>query len=145
VRAARLAARCVELLGPVDGLVAVDAPPALRGALRARLAIADDGARAAAAVCVFLGEGARPAARRARLDALAARLPPSASVVVVDHNQPRAPWRRALGALLLVGRGHPPSRARYPVARELRDHGFSIERLGFADGERVQLVLGRRN
>jgi hypothetical protein len=86
-------------------------------------------------------EGAR---RRARLDALAARLPGGAPLVVVDHNQPRTWWRRTLGVAGLAVRGLGASRARHPVAREVHERGFAVERLRLACGERVQLVLARR-
>jgi hypothetical protein len=144
VTAARLAAQCVELLGPTDGPVAVVTSAELRAALAGRLRVARDDEAPVAAVCAFLGEGAEPATRQRRLAALAARLPVGAPVVVVDHNQPRAWWRRATAVPLLAFRRFAPSRARYPVAGELRDHGFTIERLRFAAGERVQLVVGRR-
>jgi hypothetical protein len=66
------------------------------------------------------------------------------ALVVVDHNQPRACWRRVVGTALLAARGIPPARARHPVAREVAAHGFAVERLRLAAGERVQLVLARR-
>jgi len=144
VTAARLAARCVELLGAVDGPVAVVARRRVRAALAAQLRLADDGAPAPAALCVFLGESVDCDTRRTRLDGLAARVPPGAPLVAVDHNQPRARWRRLPGALVLLTRGQSPARARHPVARELQTCGFTIERLRLASGERVQLVLARR-
>jgi hypothetical protein len=143
VTAARLAARCVELLGTVDGPIAIDAPVAIRTALAARLPVASDLESAAAAVCVFLGEPIALLARGARLRVLAARMPIDAPLVVIDHNQPRTWWRRAVGAVVLMASGRMPSRARHPVAREVHDHGFVVERLRLAAGERVQLVLAR--
>jgi hypothetical protein len=141
VTAARLAARCVELLGAVEGPVDLGAAGALATPLAARLRAARDGEPAAAAVCDFRAvRGDRPR----RLDAVAARLRSGAVLVVVDHNQPRAWWRRAIAAALLALRGLPPARARHPVAREAAAHGFAIERLRLAAGERVQLVLARR-
>jgi hypothetical protein len=146
VTAAALAARCLDLLGPVPGPLVVAGPPgdALVAALAARAPVAGDGDRAAAGVCSFLGERADPGARAARLATLAARLPSGAPLVVVDHNQPRAPWRRLAAAVALALDGLPPSRARHPTAREARDAGFTIERLRFAAGERLQLVVARR-
>ena len=141
--AARLAARCVELLDGVGGPIAVSAPPDVVDALAARVAVARDGA-VAGAVCVLLGTRVGESARAAAWDALAARLASGAPVVVVDHNQPRTLARRALGMLALAARGLPPERARYPVAREVNAHGFTIERLRLEDGERVQIVLARR-
>jgi hypothetical protein len=142
VTAARLAARCVELLGPVEGPVDLAAAGALAAALAARVRVARDGAAAAAAVCDFRDVLERD--RLAGLAAVAARLPAGAPLVVVDHNQPRDWWRRGVGAALLVARGLPPARARHPVAREVQAEGFAVERLCLADGERIQLVVGRR-
>jgi hypothetical protein len=130
VTRARLVAEALALLGPVDGPVAI--------VERGRVTGVRDGETAAATVCVFLGEPADAAARRVRLDAAAPRL------VVVDHNLPRAWWRRAVGWAALVLRGVGPARAAYPVAREVRDRGFLVERLRLAAGERVQLVVARR-
>ena len=141
---ARLAARCVELLGRVDGPVAVTAPPRVTRAFEARVAVANGDGAVAGAVCVLLGARVDPAARAATWRTIAARLAAGAPLVVVDHNQPRVAWRRVAGAIALALRGFAPSRARHPVAREVRDHGFTIERLRLADGERVQLVLARR-
>jgi hypothetical protein len=144
VTAARLAARCVELLGPAGGPVDVEAAGTLAAALAARLAVARPGEPVAAAVCDFRAERGTGADRIARLARIAARLPDGAPLVVVDHNQPRAWWRRVAGALLLVARGLPPRRARHPVATEVRDRGFAVEALRLAAGERLQLVLARR-
>lgn len=142
--AERLAARCLDLLGPLDGPIAVVAPPRVRAALARRVGLAQEGSTAHGAVCVFLGEPADPDARQARLDALGARLASGAPLVVADHNQPRAWWRRLLGTIWLAARGLPPRRARHPVAREVHGRGFEVVRLGLAAGERVQLVLARR-
>jgi len=144
VSAARLAARCLELLGPVTGPVAVVAPRAahLRTALAARLASADG--TPAAAVVAFLGTPARPADRQRALRELQSRLLPDATLVLVDHNQPRAMWRRVLATVALVATGLGAARGRYPAARELAALGFRIERLTLAAGERVQLVRARR-
>jgi len=147
VTAARLAARCVELLDGVGGPIAVSAPPSVAAAVAARVPIAQDGAVdgvVAGAVYVLLGTRIDEPARAAAWDALAARLASGAPVVVVDHNQPRTLARRALGVLALAARGLPPERARYPVAREVNGHGFTIERLSLEDGERVQILLARR-
>ena len=141
--AARLAARCVELLDGVGGPIAVSAPPEVASAVAAQVPIAHDGA-VVGAVCVLLGTRIDESARAAAWDALAARLASGAPVVVVDHNQPRTLARRAIGVLALAARGLSPKRARYPVAREVNAHGFTIERLRLEDGERVQLVLARR-
>jgi len=144
VSAARLAARCLELLGPVVGPVAVVAPRAarLRAALTARVAPA--AGAPVAAVVAFLGAPARPADRQRALRELQTRLPADAAVVLVDHNQPRAAWRRVLASLVLVVTGLGAARGRYPAARELAALGFRIERLTLAAGERVQLVRARR-
>jgi hypothetical protein len=148
VTPARLAARALELLGPVGGAVVVVAPAAaaVRDALSARLAVArdGDGDGAAAAVVVFLRAPARPHERQQVLGALRRRLGEGAPVVVVDHNQPRTAWRRALATLALLASGLGPARARYPAARELAALGFRVERLALASGERVQLVSARR-
>jgi hypothetical protein len=144
VTAARLAARCVELLGPVEGPVAVVAPPPLVEALAARVPIANGDQAATGAVCVFLDGPIDPSLRVATLDALAGRLPATAPLVVVDHNQPRQVLRRMVAAVSLALHGQGPARARYPVAREVQDRGFMVERLCFDPGERVQLVLARR-
>ena len=143
--AARLAAHCLELLGPVAGPVELVAPR------RRHLATALDGAcRAsadrppAAAIVVLLGVPARTAERQATLRALERRLPAGAPLLLVDHNQPRALARRVLATALLALRRMGPTRARYPAARELAALGFEVERLRLACGERVQLVLARR-
>ena len=110
---ARLAARCVELLGTVDGPVAVVAPRGVVAAVgeRVRVAGADDGA--SAAVCVFLGEPIDRAARAATVQGLAARLAAGAPLVVVDHNQPRPRWRRLAG-IGVAGAARPGTGARAP-------------------------------
>ena len=138
--AARLAARCVDLLGTVEGSLAVTAPPAVRTVIGAHRPLAEDGA--AAGLCVLTSA---PAAQRGReLDAMAARLPEGAPLVVVDYNQPRAWWRRIIGVAALAARGYPPARAREPVARDVQGHGFTVERLHLANGERLQLIIARR-
>ena len=141
---ARLAAQCVELLGRLDGPVDVRGSEALARALAAALPPGRDGDAPVAAVCDFRDEPSEHAPWAARLAPLAARLQAGAVLVVVDHNQPRTWWRRALGMLVLVARGFPPMRARYPTAREIAARGFVVERLRLLDGERVQLVRARR-
>jgi hypothetical protein len=145
VSAAGLAARAVELLGRVDGPVAIACPvrPGLAAALATRLEPAHDGAAPQGAVIVFLGLPARPAERQAMLQTLLRRLVPHAPLVLVDHNQPRAWWRRLVGWLALAADRASASRARYPAARELAALGFTVERLELACGERVQLVRAR--
>ncbi len=128
---ADLAARCRELLGSYDGALAVLSPGAA----------APDAA--GAAVVSFVGAVADPAARRALLEGLRHALPAGAPLVVVDHNQPRRAVARVVGWIVLLLRGLPPVRARYPTARELAALGFVVERLRLADGERVQLVVAR--
>lgn len=126
-----LAARCRELLGAYDGALAVlgpDVPPP---------------AGSGAAVVSFLGTPADPVARRTQLERLRQALPPGAPLVVVDHNQPRRLVARLVGWLVLLWRGLPPVRARYPAARELVASGFVVERLRLAHGERLQLVVAR--
>jgi len=146
VRPARLAARCLTLLGPVAGPVAVACPdaPRLTAALAARVPLAGGAEPPAGAVVAFLGGPARPADRQALLRALEARLPAGAPLVLLDHNQPRACWRRALALGHLAAAGLGPARGRYPAARELAALGFAVERLRLACGERVQLVAARR-
>ena len=133
-----LVRRALELLA-ADGPIVV-VPPSL--AVAATIAGADEPAHGG--LCSFLGDRADSVARAARLDALAARLPSGAPLVVVDHNQPRRAWSRALGAAVLLGRGFPPSRARHPTAREVGAHGFAVSALRLACGERVQIVLAHR-
>jgi hypothetical protein len=146
VTSARLARHAVSLLGPVHGPVLVVAPGARRlaGALAGRVRPPAAGEPAAAAVVAFLGARARPGARQATLREVEGRLGIGAPLVLLDHNQPRAWWRRALGAAALVARGLRPARARYPAARELAALGFTVEQLRLAGGERVQLVAARR-
>ena len=142
---AALAAQCLDLLAPAAGPVAVVAPHAasLRAALVAQGAGRDGAGAPAAAVVVFLGAAARPSERQGILRDVQRRLPSGARLVVVDHNQPRAWWRRLLAAPSLARRGLGPARARYPAARELAALGFGVERLRLTAGERVQLVLAR--
>jgi hypothetical protein len=146
VSAARLAARAVALLGAPAGPVAIAAPRAARlaAALTLRVALATGSDVPEAAVVALVGTPAAPAARQALLAGLRARLPAGAPLVLIDHNQPRRAWRRALGALRLALGGLSAARARYPAARELAALGFTVDRLRFACGERVQLVLARR-
>jgi hypothetical protein len=100
---------------------------------------------AGAAVVTFVGERAAAAVRTSRLAAVRARLAPGAPVLLVDHAQPRPWWRRPGTVVRLLARGLPPSRGRYLAARELDAAGFRVERLRLAAGERVQLVLARRD
>jgi hypothetical protein len=146
VRPARLAAECLALLGPVPGPVALTVPRARRlaAALAARVRRASEGEAPAGAVVAFLGDSARPAERQLALRVLQRRLPAGAPLVLLDHSQPRAWWRRGVGLLGLVAAGLGPARARYPAARELAALGFAVERLRLARGERVQLVVARR-
>ena len=141
MNAARLAARVLALLGPAAGPVAIAGPRANR--LARELPGAADG-DATAAVVVFLGAAPSPDERQATLRGMQSRLPPGAPLVLVDHNQPRAQWRRAVALFPLLAGGLRPSRARYPAARELAALGFAVERLRLAAGERVQLVVARR-
>ena len=140
-----LAARCLTLLGPFDGPLALAGPGAVRlaSALPDGVPRAGAGQRPAAALVTFLGAPAAPAARQAVLAELRGRLAPGAPLLVVDHNQPRQWWRRGLGAAVLLARGLPPARARYPAARELAALGLVVERLRLARGERIQLVAAR--
>jgi len=162
---AALAARCLELLGRVEGAIAVrelragrlgaliaalagEANPAGRGADTGdpggrRAGVEDPGRGAGAAVVSFLGAAIGPGERQAMLAALRARLAPGAPLLLVDHNQPRRWLPRALATAFLLARGLRPGRARYPVARETQALGFVVERLRLAAGERVQLVLAR--
>jgi hypothetical protein len=110
----------------------------------AGLRVADLGEPAAAALVSFVGARTPAEIRRRTLDAVRGRLVDEAPLVLVDHNQPRQWWRRPLAALLLLGRGLPPARGRYPAARELDAAGFRVESLRLAAGERLQLVLARR-
>jgi hypothetical protein len=137
----------LALLGPVGGAVVVAEP---HGWWAARLRVA--GLRvaelsepvAAAALVSFVGARTPAELRRRTLAAVRVRLSPGAPLVLIDHNQPRQWWRRPIAALLLVARGLPPVRGRYPAARELDAAGFRVECLRLAAGERVQIVLARR-
>jgi len=147
VSAARLAAHAVALLGTGAEPIAVVGPRAPRvvRALGERARLAADDEAAGAAVVVFLGTVAAPAERQQALRATQRRLPPGAPLLLVDHNQPRVAWRRALALVTLAAAGLAPARARYPAARELAALGFAVERLRLACGERVQLVLARHH
>jgi hypothetical protein len=146
VSAARLAAHAVALLGPAADPVAVVAPRARRlaCAVARTTRVAADGDAPNAALVVLLGARAAPSDRQETLRATQRRLPAGAPLVLVDHNQPRAAWRRALAVVPLLVAGLGPSRARYPAARELAALGFAVEHLRLACGERVQLVVARR-
>lgn len=142
----RLARRCLDILGPIDGPIAVEGDAALRAALATAVALAtDDRGPVAAAVVSFWSTPARPSARQTLLASLARRLPHGAPIVLVDHNQPRALWRRAVALPRLLAAGLAPARARYPAARELRALGFEVERLRLESGERMQVVGARRS
>jgi hypothetical protein len=146
VSAARLAARALALIGPAAGPLTVVAPRARRLARAVERAtqVAADGDAPGAALVVLLGVNAAPWDRQETLRATQRRLPSGAPLVLVDHNQPRAAWRRALAVVPLLAAGLGPSRARYPAARELAALGFAVERLRLSCGERVQLVVARR-
>ena len=141
-----LAARCLALLGPLDGRIAVVGPGAARvtAALPRGTPLANRDEAPVAAIVTFLGARDDPATRQACLTALRSRLVGGAPLVLIDHNQPRALWRRVLGAVALAVRGMGPARARYPAARELAALGLPVEQLRLASGERVQLVVARR-
>lgn len=156
--AAALAAECRLLLGAVAGpvLVIADRPRGLAAALAAaevRVVTAPTpdcgegplpaGVRPGAAVVSFVGRPARPPQRQALLAGLRRVLAAGGPVVLLDHNRPRRWLRRAVAALGLLARGLPPRRARYPAARELQALGFTVTRLRFAAGERIQLVLAQ--
>jgi hypothetical protein len=137
----------LALLGPLRGPVVVAEPGATWAgwARGAGLRVADLGEPAVAGALVsFVGAHTPPALRRSTLEAVRVRLAAGAPLVLVDHNQPRQWWRRPLAALLLAMRGLPPARGRYPAARELDGAGFRVECLRLAAGERVQVVLARR-
>ena len=103
-----------------------------------------DGSPVAAVVVTFVGEPAHAAARLERLAAAGARLAMGAPLLLVDHNQPRQWWRRVLAWIALGLRGLPPGRGRVLVARQLDGAGFRVECLRLAAGERLQLVVARR-
>jgi len=146
VNSTRLAAHCLALLDTTSGPIAVACPraPRLRAALAASARLAGDREFAVAGVVAFLGASARPHERQAVLRDVARRLGRGAQLMLIDHNQPRSPWRRALSLLALAAAGLSPARARYPAARELAVLGFLVERLRLACGERVQLISARR-
>jgi hypothetical protein len=146
VRPARLAAHCLALLDPRAGPLAVVCPraPRLYAALAAQAPVAGDRDVPTAAVVAFLGSPAAPAERQATLRALGTRLAPGAPLLLVDHNQPRTYWRRLIAFTTLAAAGFPPTRARYPTARELAALGFVVERLRLTCGERIQLITARR-
>jgi hypothetical protein len=146
VSAARLAAHCLALLDAPRGPIAVTCPRAarLRAALAAAAPLAGEGEAPVAAVVAFLGAPASPAERQATLRTVGQSLGRGARLVLVDHNQPRSAWRRAMALLPLAAAGLSPARARYPAARELAVLGFLVERLRLACGERVQLISARR-
>jgi hypothetical protein len=141
-----LAARCLALLEPFDGRVAVVGPHADRvsAALPRGTRLANPDEPPAAAIVTFLGAHDGPAARQACLARLRSSLARGAPLVLIDHNQPRGWWQRIVGAIVLAMRGLAPARARYPAARELAALGLHVERLRLACGERVQLVVARR-
>jgi len=141
-----LAVRCLALLGPLDGRIAVVGPRAARvtAALPRGTLLANSDEPPAGAIVTFLGARDGPVARQACLARLRSSLERGAPLVLIDHNQPRAWWRRIVGAIALAMRGLDPARARYPVARELAALGLDVERLRLACGERVQLVVARR-
>lgn len=146
MNAAKLAARTLALLGSHEGPIIVEAPRAKRlaNALAATSTIASSEDTPAAAVIAFLGAPASPPERQAMLCRLRDRLPAGAPIVLVDHNQPRTPWERALALPSLLLDGVTPARARYPAAQELATQGFAIRCLRLADGERIQLISAIR-
>jgi hypothetical protein len=103
-------------------------------------------AEAVDAVVVWLvGTSMPPAARRTVLAEVQRALPPRGAVVVIDHNRPRAWWRRVRNAAWCVRCGvDPVRRAAYPVAREVHAAGFDEIALRLAFGEQIQIVRGVR-
>ena len=95
--------------------------------------------------------GHAPAAndRAALLTELGRVLAAGASLVVVDHNRPRR-WSAAVAAVVgapWVPGCSPAARWRrlaYPTAREIQAAGFAVQWLRFAAGERLQIILARR-
>src|SRR5262249_38954894 len=96
------------------------------------------------AVVVFLGMPAWPAERQALLRSVQRRLPTHAPLLLVDHSQPLAVWRRLASPIGLAAIRLGRARAGYPAARELAVLGFAVDRLVLTCGERVQIVLARR-
>ena len=90
-----LAARCLALLEPFDGRIAVVGPHADRvsAALPRGTQVANPDEPPAAAIVTFLGARDGPAARQACLGRLRSSLARGAPLVLIDHNQPRA-WSR---------------------------------------------------
>jgi hypothetical protein len=138
VTTAGLAARCLAELGPVGGAIEIEGTGRVARALARSVETAGP---PRAAVCVFVGDAASIDERRERLRRLGERLPAGAPLLAVDHNQPRAWWRRCIGHAVLAARGFAPSRGRRSVALDIHDVGFRVERLRLVAGERIQLVV----
>jgi SAM-dependent methyltransferase len=93
---------------------------------------------------------AAPSVERVRVLArIGEVLTPEGTLVVVDHNRPRrsvAAFRAVLGAPRVPG-ASPARRWRrlaHPTAREVQGAGFRVDRLRFAAGERIQIVIAKR-
>jgi hypothetical protein len=140
-----VAARVAALVGERRTVVlSCPAAAGVAAALaRAAIRVADH-EPARAGVIVLLGTPADPAYRQRLVADTLRRLPASAPVVVVDHSQPRRTWPRLRAFAALLARGLPPSRGRYPAARELQALGLQVDRLELATAEAVQLILAHR-
>ncbi len=95
--------------------------------------------------------GHAPAAdeRCGALERLHAQTAPQTLLIVADHNRPRRGWSAlgALGGSPWVPGWSPSVRWRRlatPTAREVQAAGFRVVRLALVAGERVQLVMARR-
>jgi len=99
-------------------------------------------------VLSMVGHAAPAAERTLVLARIGGVLAPEGTLVVVDHNRPRrsvAALRALLGAPRVPG-ASPATRWRrlaHPTAREVQGAGFRVDRLRFAAGERLQIVIAK--
>jgi hypothetical protein len=146
-QAVNAAEAALALLGPLDGPVVV-AEPGAWWAARVRVA----GLRtadlveptAAAALVSFVGARTPPALRRPHARRVARAAPVGAPLVLVDHNQPRQWWRRPLACCCCAVARLAPSGRGIPRRASSTHPAFGSSNCGWRDGERVQVVLARR-
>jgi len=99
-------------------------------------------------VLSMVGHAAPAAERTLVLVRIEGVLASEGTLVVVDHNRPRRSWaafRALVGGPRAPGIWLPTRwrRLAHPTAREVQGAGFRVDRLRFAAGERLQIVIAK--